>query len=270
MIQHSVVADGSAKPWVVFVHGAGGSSAVWWRQVRPFSKDYHLVLLDVHAEGNRSAASERKNYTFDALARDVLEVLEFRGIDRAFFVGVSMGCLVIEELARLAPSKVSGMILTGAIAGLDWRTRLLMGLGHLSKDVLPYMWLYRFFAWVILPRWEHRESRKVFVREASKLGGRAFRRWYALAGNLNSSLKRIRQVGASVPCLYVMGEEDALFLKAVQDHVRTQATAWIEVIDHCGHVVNIQAAEQFNRLSLTFMASISGGNVPEAALVPHT
>jgi len=108
------------------------------------------------------------------------------------------------------------------------------------------------------------------VREASKLGGRAFRRWYALAGNLNSSLKRIRQVGASVPCLYVMGEEDALFLKAVQDHVRTQATAWIEVIDHCGHVVNIQAAEQFNRLSLTFMASISGGNVPEAALVPHT
>lgn len=270
MIQHSVVEDGTSKPWVVFVHGAGGSSAVWWRQVRPFSKDYRLLLLDVHADGNRESVPERRQYTFDALARDVLEVLAFRGIDQAFFVGVSMGCLVIEELARIAPQKVRGMILTGAIAGLDWRTRLLMGLGSLSKDVVPYMWLYRFFAWVILPRWEHRESRKVFVREASKLGGKAFRRWYALVGSLNVSLKRMRIQGVGVPSLYVMGDQDVLFLKAVRAHVCTQTSAWIEVIDHCGHVVNIQAAEQFNRLSLAFMESVSGMGLSEAASVRHT
>ena len=28
------------SPWVTFVHGAGGSSAIWYKQLRDFKKDF--------------------------------------------------------------------------------------------------------------------------------------------------------------------------------------------------------------------------------------
>ncbi|HCZ09730.1 MAG TPA: 2-succinyl-6-hydroxy-2,4-cyclohexadiene-1-carboxylate synthase, partial [Flavobacteriaceae bacterium] len=38
-------------PWITFVHGAGGSSAIWFKQIRFFSKYYNLLLIDLRGHG---------------------------------------------------------------------------------------------------------------------------------------------------------------------------------------------------------------------------
>ncbi len=39
------------KEWITFVHGAGGSSTIWFKQIKYFSKYYNLLLLDLRGHG---------------------------------------------------------------------------------------------------------------------------------------------------------------------------------------------------------------------------
>jgi len=50
-----------------------------------------------------------------------------------------------------------------------------------------------------------------------------------------------------------MGEEDYMFLSAVELFVQRNFLAQLNVIPDCGHIVNVQAAEHFNRVSLGFI-----------------
>jgi pimeloyl-ACP methyl ester carboxylesterase len=34
-----------------FVHGAGGSSSIWFKQIRDFQKQYNVLLLDLRGHG---------------------------------------------------------------------------------------------------------------------------------------------------------------------------------------------------------------------------
>ena len=45
-------ADDKNAPWVTFIHGAGGSSSVWFKQIRAFSKYFNLLLIDLRGHGD--------------------------------------------------------------------------------------------------------------------------------------------------------------------------------------------------------------------------
>lgn len=62
----------------------------------------------------------------------------------------------------MAPERVQSMILAGAIAKLDIRSRFFVGMGNAFKNLVPYLWLYKLFAFVIMPRKNHAESRSLF------------------------------------------------------------------------------------------------------------
>lgn len=245
--------------WVVFLHGAGGSSTIWYKQIRAFKESHHVLLIDLRGHGLSKIPwnpNELKRYSFDLLAKDVVEVLDEVKVQQAHFVGISLGCILIRQLAEQYPGRVSSMILGGAILKMNIRSRLLMWLGNISKNVLPYMLLYRFFAWIILPRKNHKESRILFIREAKKVQQKEFLRWYKLTANLTGVLKLFRSKDLGIPTLYLMGEEDHLFLAAVQDTVARHPSAQLVVFAQCGHVVNVQQPDRFNQESLAFLQSL--------------
>ena len=48
--------------------------------------------------------------------------------------------------------RVQSMIIGGAILKMNFRSQVLMRLGNIFKYVLPYLVLYRFFAFVIMQK----------------------------------------------------------------------------------------------------------------------
>jgi pimeloyl-ACP methyl ester carboxylesterase len=42
-----------------FVHGAGGSSSIWFKQIRDFKKQYNVLLLDLHGHGDSKTTLKR-------------------------------------------------------------------------------------------------------------------------------------------------------------------------------------------------------------------
>ena len=46
----------AGRDWVVFVHGAGGSSSIWYKQVRDFREHFNVLLIDLRGHPASMAA----------------------------------------------------------------------------------------------------------------------------------------------------------------------------------------------------------------------
>jgi pimeloyl-ACP methyl ester carboxylesterase len=168
-------------------------------------------------------------------------------------VGISMGTIIIRDIAEQQAERVKSMIMGGAVMKMNLRGQLLMNLGNVLKSLIPYMLLYRLFAFVILPKENHKNSRNIFIREARKLDQKEFKRWFALVAEVNPLLKFFRLKPVKVPALYIMGEEDYMFLPSIRKLVSEHNNTLLHVIEACGHVVNIDKPEVFNREAISFI-----------------
>jgi pimeloyl-ACP methyl ester carboxylesterase len=264
MLHHKTYELGPEYEWVVFVHGAGGSSAVWFRQLREFRSHFNLLLVDLRGHGGSPAGpAGPEPYTFEEIAAEVVEVLEHLRIPSAHFIGVSLGTIVIRTIGEIAPERVRSMVMGGAVTRLSLRSRFLVRAGSALKRWIPFLWLYQLFAWIIMPRRNHRESRLVFVNEAKKLCQREFLRWFRLTWELSPLLRLFEEREAPVPTLYVMGAEDHLFLPPVRRLVARHRSAMLSVIEGCGHVCTVERPDAFNPLAIQFIRS--GGRATAAA-----
>jgi pimeloyl-ACP methyl ester carboxylesterase len=260
LIHYTVYPNAQSDEWVTFVHGAGGSSTIWFKQLRDFKKHFNILLLDLRGHGNsqpnlKEAFNDK--YTFDSITDDIVEVINHESIEKSHFIGISLGTILIRNLAERYPDRVQSMIMGGAILKLNFRSQVLMRLGVLFKSVVPYLWLYKFFAFVIMPNKNHRESRSLFVREAKKLYQKEFIRWFRLTSEINPLLRFFRSVDIKIPTLYVMGEEDYLFLPSVQKVVNAHQVSSLHVIENCGHVVNVEQPTVFNETVISYLNGLS-------------
>lgn len=257
MIHYILYTHPDSNQWVTFVHGAGGSSSIWYKQIREFQKHYNVLLLDLRGHGNSASTLKeafRKKYTFTALANDILEVLDHVKIQKSHFIGISLGTILIRQLAEMHPSRVQSMVLGGAILKLNFRSQILMKLGNIFKYILPYLVLYRFYAFIIMPKKNHKQSRLLFINEAKKLYQKEFIKWFQLTAEINPVLKWFRQVELPIPTLYVMGSEDYMFLPAVRQVTESHyKSSKLFVIEQCGHVVNVEQPTVFNRQVIAFL-----------------
>lgn len=259
MLNYSTYIHKESKNWVTFVHGAGGSSSIWFKQVREFKKHFNVLLLDLRGHGNskttlKDAFSDK--YTFDSITNDIVEVVDYLKIKKSHFIGISLGTILIRNLAEKYPHKVESMVMGGAIMKLNLRSQVLIRLGVIFKSIVPYLWLYKFFAFVIMPNSNHKESRLLFVREAKKLYQKEFIRWFKLTSEINPLLRFFRNADIKIPTLYIMGEEDYLFLPSVRKIVKSHTNSNLYVIEDCGHVVNVEQPQLFNTTVIKYLSSV--------------
>ena len=258
MLYYKTYETDPTAEWVTFVHGAGGNSSIWFKQIRDFRPHFNLLLIDLRGHGKSKSPSfdKRKRYTFEEIGDDVIEVLDHLQIRSTHFVGISLGSIIIREIAERFPERTKSMVLGGAIMKLNLRGQVLMRLGRIFKSVIPYMWLYKFFAFIIMPRRKHQESRSLFVKEAKKLYQKEFKRWFTLASQINPLLSFFRLKDIGIPTLYVMGSEDHMFLPVVTKIASEHASSQLHVIPKCGHVVNVERPEVFNSTSIGFLSGV--------------
>ena len=258
MLHYSTFMLDEKAEWVTFIHGAGGSSSIWYKQLRDFKKHHNVLLIDLRGHGKSKSPiyDKLKSYTFDAISDEIIEVLDHLKIQKSHFVGISLGTIIIREIAERYPERSASMIMGGAVMKLNFRGQILMRLGVLLKSVIPYLLLYKFFAIIIMPRKKHRESRNLFINEAKKLYQKEFKRWFTLIAEVNPLLSLFRIKDSGIPTFYVMGEEDHMFLPSISKLVNNHLSSELFVIPDCGHVVNVEQPEIFNKKVLSFIQNL--------------
>lgn len=260
MLNYTTYIHPTSTQWVTFVHGAGGSSSIWHKQLRSFKAKYNILILDLRGHGKSKIVLKdivNSKYTFDVITADIVEIIDYLKIEKSHFVGISLGTILIRNLAEKYPDRVQSMILAGAIMKLNFRSQLLIKLGTVLKSVVPYILLYKLFAFIIMPRKNHKQSRRLFVREAKKLYQKEFIRWFKLTSDISLLLRFFRATDIKIPTLYMMGEEDYLFLPSIQKLAKDHLLAQVFVVSKCGHVVNVEQPLVFNTKSIQFLDNLS-------------
>jgi len=255
MLHYTTYERDAKRDWVTFIHGAGGSSSIWYKQIRDFKQHFNVLLIDLrgHGKSKKPIYEKLKQYNFEVIGDEVVEVIDHLKIEKTHFVGISLGTIVVREITERYPGRTISMILGGAIMKLNLRSKILMGLGNIFKSVIPYLFLYKLLAFVIMPKKNHKESRLLFVNEAKKLYQKEFIRWFSLASKVGPLLNLFRIKDSGVPTLYIMGEQDYMFLPSITELVKKHEFSSLLVVPDCGHVVNIEQPEVFNAQALQFM-----------------
>ncbi|MBD1558268.1 alpha/beta hydrolase [Vibrio sp. S9_S30] len=257
LLFHKIYSHPTSSEWVVFVHGAGGSSSIWFKQIKAYKQHFNLLLIDLRGHGRSNNVIQellkKKGYTFKDICQDILQVLDHLKIQSAHFVGMSLGTIIVRNLAEIASDRVTTMVLGGAVTRFDIRSQVLVKVGDWSKHVIPYMWLYSLFAYIVMPQKNQKESRHLFVREAKKLCQKEFKRWYTLAADVNPLMKYFREKEIPIPTLYLMGDRDYMFLRPVKEMVRIHKRSALIEIPDCGHVCNVEKPDIFNEKSIGFI-----------------
>ena len=169
MLSYSIYRNKKSIKWVTFIHGAGGSSAIWFKQVRVFSKFFNVLLIDLRGHGNsKSFIKSYRDYTFDGICIDIIEVLDFEKIKKSNFVGISLGTILIRNIAKINPDRVVSMILGGAILDLNFKSKLLMKIANWTKKILPYMFIYKVLSFVVMPKQQSKRIKEHFYKRSKK------------------------------------------------------------------------------------------------------
>jgi pimeloyl-ACP methyl ester carboxylesterase len=101
-------------PAVIFVHGWTCDETSWDYQVPALSKRYRVVTLDLPGHG-KSDRPKDGTFSMELFARAVEAVRSEAKVERAVFVGHSMGTPVIRTYATMYPSRVAGLVLVDGL-----------------------------------------------------------------------------------------------------------------------------------------------------------
>lgn len=101
------------NPVVVFIHGFGGSTFTWRKNLKPVADSgFRVIAIDLKGFGLTDKILDT-NYSHQAQSDFVYSVLEFLGITKASFVAHSMGGNVVLNIANRYPAIVDKIVLAG-------------------------------------------------------------------------------------------------------------------------------------------------------------
>lgn len=133
-------------PVLFLSNGLGGNVITWRHQIRYFKERFRVATWDYRGLYGSALPPEQRGPGGVALdvprhARDAIAVLDTLGIDRALFVGWSMGVQLDFELFRRIPDRMTGLVQIAGSYGRSLSTTLFGKPGE--KLIVPMMGAFK-------------------------------------------------------------------------------------------------------------------------------
>jgi pimeloyl-ACP methyl ester carboxylesterase len=256
---------------VVCIHGLGATKASFFDAAAALTRAGHRVhVLDLPGFGGSSKPIAAP-YSARWFADTVVEVMDALDVDRAHLVGNSMGGRVAIEVSLRAPERVAGLaLLCPAVAFVRRGWHPVVRLLRPELGVLPHSLgrarvARQFWSMFAEPDQIDPSVADVVVDEFQRIYASAGARLAFLTAARNIYLERPFGRGGfyprlgelEAPAMFVWGACDRIIPPAFKRHVAT----WLPgaeqiVLENCGHVPQVERAEQTIGLLQRFFARV--------------
>ncbi len=107
-------AERSDAPWIVLSNSLAADHTMWDPQIPALTARYRVLRYDTRGHGASDAPEGP--YDFDMLVADVIAVMDHHGVERATFMGLSLGGMTGLGLALAHPQRLSRLVCCDARA----------------------------------------------------------------------------------------------------------------------------------------------------------
>ena len=233
-------------PSLLFVHGAGGSGALWQEQVGFFEGKHSVYRLDLPGHGGSGPGGEKRVSAYAEWVRQVAEAVFGKG--PFVLAGHSMGGAVALELGLTPPAGLCGLVLVGTGAKLAVTRAIFQMLSENPEAFFQSIAQFAFSS--ATPR----DLREEFIRLSRQCAPSVITNDF-LACNQFDIRNRLSEI--KLPTLVVCGEEDQLtpvkYSKYLHEAV---AGSRLVLIPRAGHMVMSEQPDPFNRALLSFLETL--------------
>ncbi|HEV3354967.1 MAG TPA: alpha/beta fold hydrolase [Acidimicrobiales bacterium] len=262
-------------PAVVLVHGLALSSTTWRYVMPKLAERFTVVAPDLLGHGQ--SGKPRGDYSLGAYASGIRDLLVALDVERATFVGHSLGGGIAMQLAYQFPERCERLVLV-ASGGLGKEVNALLRAVTLpgAEYVLPVIltpWL-RLRAeivggWLGKLGWRPGPTLDEVWRSYTNLTDRAGQQAFVhtvrsvidVSGQRVSARDRL-YLANNVPTLIVWGEDDGVIPveHAFSTHEAIPGSR-LEVLPHAGHFLPFEQSEWFTRVLLDFLDTTEPADV---------
>jgi len=245
---------------LLLIMGFGGNHLAWAMQMAAFSARHRVIAFDNRGAGQTDAPDHP--YTTRLMADDTLGLMDALGVDRAHVLGVSMGGMIAQELVLARPDRVRSLHLACTFARPDaymlalnsaWR-EMRIGLGHDSTLRTLGLWLFSPTTYAERPELIEALVQSSLANPYPQSLTGFLRQGEAVAAH--DALERLGAIRC--PTLVSVAEEDILVPpRFAREIVARIPGAELRTIPAAGHGYFLERSDDFNELSLDFIARAS-------------
>jgi 3-oxoadipate enol-lactonase len=242
------VSGKEGAPWLVLSHSLACTTRMWDPQIAAFKDRYRILNYDMRGHG--ASAAPAGPYSLEMLADDVAALMKQLNIQRATFIGLSIGGMIGQTLALRPTTLFDKMVLADTghnqppEAIKQWEERIRIAQTQGMKALVPST-MERWFT----PAFRESPPAKAIAKliENTPVAGYIGCGQAIMKLNTTARLKEIK-----LPVLAIAGEADpaAPGTKYIGENV---PGAKLVMLKQAGHIANVEQPEKFNQALRDFL-----------------
>jgi pimeloyl-ACP methyl ester carboxylesterase len=256
---------------VIFAHEFAGDHRAWETQMRHFGQRYRAITYAARGYPPSDVPEQVVSYSQPRAADDIAAVLDHIGIEKAHVVGLSMGGFATLHFGFRHPKRALSLCVAGCGYGAEKGQREKF---HAEVDAVAAFldeqgieaFAARYAFGPTRVQFENKDPRgfaefRQQLAEHSAVGARNTQ--LGVQRERPSLYDLVDQMKAlTVPTLILTGDEDWPCLQPALLMKQAIPTAALSVMPNCGHTINLEDPDQFNRLVGDFIVQVDAGRWP--------
>lgn len=233
-------------PAVVMTHSLLSASTMWASQAALLARrGFRVIAIDLRGHGESEAWADP--CTMDALAGDTVAVMDELAVQRAHYVGLSIGGMSGFGLALQHPDRLLSLCLCDARADTPpaaaalWDERIALATAHNSCAPLAQPTIERWFGRPFLDA--HPQIERRFIETAARTRTAGF----IGCARAIQRMDYLAQVSLiALPTTLIVGANDGVLPEAMRELQARMPAARLEMIAAAGHLPNIDQPAAFD------------------------
>jgi len=262
---------GSGAP-IVFVHEFAADHRSWEMQMRHFGQRYRCITWSTRGYPPSDVPEKPTSYSQARAADDILAILDHLKLDKAHIVGLSMGGFATLHFGFRHAARARSLVVAGVGYGAEKQEAskfkseaAIVAKSLQTEGMQKFAEKYAYGPTRV--QFENKDPRgfaqfKKELGEHSALGSANTQ--IGVQGERPSLYDLLDQMRAlTVPTLILSGDEDWPCLAPGILMKREIPSAALSVMPNCGHTINLEDPDQFNRIVGDFIVQVEAGRWPK-------
>ena len=244
-------------PVIILIHGFPFNKSMWNKQMEVLIENNRVIAYDIRGHGHTAAGTE--DFSIELFVNDLLGLMDALKIETAMLCGLSMGGYIALNAIQNFPKRFKALILCDSNCTADApeaiEKRMMAiesiekyGVEHYANEMLKNLFAPESFV-------TNKEKIAAVKEMIIKTQAQSLVKTLFALSRRKETCSTLHKIG--IPVLIMVGKEDILTppeaALLMQKNIKGSV---LNIIEHAGHLSNIENSYEFNPQLIKFVSSV--------------